>query len=323
MDIMDKAPIISVIVPVYHVEKELRRCLDSLLRQSFSDYEIILINDGGNETETAICEEYAVKYKQIKYRYQTNQGLSAARNVGLSMARGSWVMFVDSDDWVHEDFCLKAFAAVDKYQAQMAIFDLAYTVGNAERGTIDRSQLEEGVYPGKFVLRERLLGKIVGYVWNKIYKKDLWDGIFFPVGENWEDVAVLHKVLDRADKIVIIHDVLYYKPKRQGSITEIAFRTGECSKWSYIQRKKRYLYIKKRHPDMLDIVNNDIASAAVQYAVFLIKKREIKSNIYNISEWLRAEKIYISEGSIKRRIAFFLLLNFPRLFIYVVQTFYL
>ena len=80
------------------------------------------------------------------------------------------------------------------------------------------------------------------------------------------------------------------------------------------------MYIKKRHPDMMDIVNNDIVSAAIQYAIFLVKKGESKSNIYNIFEWLRSEKINISEGKIKRRIAFFLLLNFPRLFIYVVKN---
>ncbi len=118
---MDKLPAISIIVPVYHVENELKRCLDSLLTQTFSDYEIILINDGGNEAETAICEEYAAKNQCIVYQYQENQGLSAARNTGLSIARGNWIMFVDSDDWVNEDFCRKAFEAVEKNKAKMAI----------------------------------------------------------------------------------------------------------------------------------------------------------------------------------------------------------
>ena len=82
---MSLSPVISIIVPVYHVEKELKRCLDSLLNQTFPDYEIILVNDGGNATETAICEDYAANYQCIVYRYQTNQGLSAARNTGLGL----------------------------------------------------------------------------------------------------------------------------------------------------------------------------------------------------------------------------------------------
>lgn len=315
----NKTPAISVIVPVYHVEKELGRCLDSLLRQTYSDYEIILVNDGGNEAETAICEEYAAKDSRIHYRYQENQGLSVARNTGLSMVRGSWIMFVDSDDWVDENFILKAFAALNNNKAQIAIFDLVYTIGDSRNGKNHRSLLEEGVYPAVTILKGCIAGNIAGYVWNKIYKRELWDGILFPVGEIWEDVAVLHEVIGRANKIAILHDVLYYKPKREDSTTEVAFRTGECHKWSYIQRKKRYQYIKNYYTELLDIVNNDTASAAVRYAGFLAKNEENLQNIYDISKWLRSNKIQLNNSRIKRRIAFFLLLYFPKVFFYSVK----
>ncbi|MBQ1446862.1 MAG: glycosyltransferase family 2 protein, partial [Solobacterium sp.] len=105
-------PKISIIVPVYHVEKYLERCLDSILGQSEPDFELILINDGGTEAETAICEKYAAMDERIIYRRQKNQGLSAARNAGLALYRGEWLMFVDSDDWVHRDFCRNALKAV-------------------------------------------------------------------------------------------------------------------------------------------------------------------------------------------------------------------
>ena len=316
---MSLSPVISIIVPVYHVEKELKRCLDSLLRQSFSDYEIILINDGGNEVETAICEDYAANNQCIVYRYQTNQGLSAARNTGLSIARGSWIMFVDSDDWVNEDFCLKAITAVRNHQAQMAIFDLAYTVDDNRNGKEHRSLLPEGVYPMETVLKERLVGHITGYVWNKIYKKELWDDIIFPVGEIWEDDAVLHEVMDRANKIVILYDVLYYKPERQGSIAGTAFSTGEWVKWVYIQRKKRYLYLQKKHPDMIDIECNVMAGAAIQYARFLTNSQNDLPAVRDVSNWLRTNSVQINKGSIKRKTAYYLLFNFPTLFFYLVK----
>ena len=319
IEFMSLSPVISIIVPVYHVEKELKRCLDSLLNQTFSDYEIILINDGGNEIETAICEDYAAKNRCIVYRYQTNQGLSAARNTGLSVARGSWIMFVDSDDWVNEDFCRAALEAVQKNSAQMAVFDLAYTVGDDRNGNIHRSLLPAGVYPMETVLKERLVGHIVGYVWNKIYKRELWEGINFPVGEVWEDDAVLHEVMDRANKIVIIHDVLYYKPERKGCITEIAHRTGEWTKWVYIQRKKRYLYLRKKHPDMIDIECNVMAGAAIQYARFLTKSKNGLSAVRDVSNWLQVHDVYINKGSIKRKAAFFLLFHFPFLFYCLVR----
>lgn len=311
---MNHNPVISIIVPVYHVEKELKRCLDSLLRQSFSDYEIILINDGGNEIETAICEDYAANNQCIVYRYQINQGLSAARNTGLSIARGSWIMFVDSDDWVNEDFCLKSITAVRNHQAQMAIFDLAYTVGNSREGNVHRSLLPEGVYPMETVLKERLVGHITGYVWNKIYKKELWEGIVFPNGEVWEDDAVLHEVIDKADRIVILHDILYYKPEREGSIAGTAFRTGEWAKWVYIQRKRRYLYLQKNHPEMIDIECNVMAGAAIQYARFLTNSKNDLPAVKEISDWLQIHGVYINKGKIKRKTAYFLLFHYPSLF---------
>ena len=315
---MNHNPVISIIVPVYHVEKELKRCLDSLLNQTFPDYEIILINDGGNGVETAICEDYAANNQCIVYRYQTNQGLSAARNTGLSIARGSWIMFVDSDDWVNEDFCLKAITAVRKHQAQMAIFDLVYTTGDSRDGSVHRSILPEGVYPMETILKERLVGNVAGYAWNKIYKKELWDSIIFPVGEAWEDDAVLHEVIDRADKIVIIHDVLYYKPERKGCITEKAHRTGEWAKWVYIQRQKRYLYLQKNHPEMMDIECIVMAGAAIQYARFLTNSQNDLPAVRDVSNWLRANSVQINKGSIKRKTAYFLLFHFPVLFYYFI-----
>ena len=318
---MDKLPAISIIVPVYHVEKELKRCLDSLLAQTFTDYEIILVNDGGNETESEICEEYAAKNPRIMYRCQTNQGISGARNTGLSMSRGSWIMFADSDDWVKENFCQTAFDAVNNNQAQIAIFDLEYYTNDEKRtGRIYRSSLKEGVYPMETVLQERLAGKIAGYLCNKIYKRELWNGIVFPVGEIWEDDAVLHEVVDRADKIVILHDVLYCcRTGRTGSITNLAYRTGEWSKWVYIQRRKRYLYLNEHHPELLYIECNIMARAALQYACFLTKSKDGLSEIRDVSKWLRVQNVCKSKGSVKAKTAYYLLFHFPTIFYYLFK----
>ena len=317
---MDKRPAISIIVPVYHVENELKRCLDSLLAQTFSDYEIILINDGGNDAETEICEEYAANNECIVYRYQTNQGVSAARNTGLSVARGGWIMFVDGDDWVSEDFCLKAFESVNYNQAQMAIFDLEYVIGEERKGIIHRSCLKQGIYPVEIVLAERLAGNITGYLCNKIYKRELWDGIIFPVGELWEDDAVFHEVMDRADKIAIIHDVLYYyDTKREDSITHVAFRTGEWTKWLYIQRKKRFLYIKEHRPEMIHIECNAMAGAALGYARLLVKNKNGLSEIREINRWLHTHNVRINNGTVKRRTAYSLLFYCPDIFYNVIK----
>ena len=312
-------PAVSVIVPVYHVEKVLRRCLDSLLAQRFSDYEIILVNDGGNEEETAICEEYAAANERIIYRRQENRGLSAARNTGMALAKGRWIMFVDSDDWVHPDFCGKAYEAVEKSGAQIAVFDLAYTNGSSTQGSEHRSQLPEGVIPGIAALKARLTGGIAGYVWNKIYAKELWDGIPFPVGELWEDDAVLYKVIDRAENVAILHDVLYYKPYREGSITDVAFRSSEGDYWLYKQRQGRYLYLQKTHPELMQIESGILGGAALHYAFSLAHEEGGGKKIPEISRWLKEHDVRVCTGGLRRRLTYPLLRHTPRLFALVAK----
>ena len=310
-------PLVSVIVPVYHVEKELRKCLDSLIHQSFQNFELLLINDGGNAEDTTICEEYAASNPRIIYRTQPNQGLSAARNLGLSLARGQWIMFVDSDDWVHKNFIQKALEAVSGKDAQMVIFDLIYTTSNGQETWPHRSGLDAGVYPSNVVLQERLSGQIVCYAWNKLYHRDLWNGISFPVGELWEDDAIIHEIIDRCDKIVIIHDVLYYKRNREDSITGIASRDNKQQYWLFIQRKRRFLYLRDRHPEMMVIENRNMSSAAVQYAASLVNNYSL-TEVRKISSWIRDQHMSGENWSIKLRFATYLLIFSPSLFLFAI-----
>ena len=311
---------ISIIVPVFHVEKELRRCLDSILGQTYTDFELILVNDGGNKAESLICEEYAKKDSRIVYRYQSNQGLSSARNTGLDIARGEWIMFVDSDDWVSEDFCKKAYEAVAGTGARMAIFDLVYTEGDSREGHIHASMIDTGIYPSDEILKIRLTGDIAGYAWNKIYHRSLWDNIRFPVGEIWEDDAIMHELMDKADKIAIIHDVLYYKPYRRESITSQAMINKEWDKWVFIQRRKRYDYIKEHHPEMLDIEKNILATSALQYAKILSQSPKGRHEMNEIRNMLKNEKIMLKGASLKREMAFKLWYYFPGVFIAVIRA---
>lgn len=308
-------PLVSVIVPVYHVEKELRKCLDSLLNQTFDDYEIILVNDGGSEFETELCEEYAESDPRIVYCYQENQGLSAARNTGLSLARGQWIMFADSDDWVHEDFIRKALepALSSDGQVKMVIFDIINTDPNGHELGVQPSGMAAGVYPSDTVLLGRLTGKILCYAWNKLYSRELWNGITFPVGELWEDDAIIHELIDRAGSIAIIHDELCYKRVREESITGIAFRKKGQYYWVFHQRQRRYLFIRERHPEMMYVESGSMADAALRYAAVLSESRNT-DEIRRISAWLRKEKV--SPGCLRKRYLppFYLLILLPGLF---------
>ena len=229
-------------------------------------------------------------------------------------------MFVDSDDWVSDDFCRKAYEAVADTGAQMAIFDLVYTKGDSREGQVHTSMIETGIYPSADILTLRLTGDIAGYAWNKIYHKSLWDDIRFPVGEIWEDDAIMHKLMDKADQIAVIHDVLYYKPYRSESITSQAMANKEWDKWVYIQRKKRYDYIKEHHPEMLDIEKNILATSAMRYAKILSQTPEGRHEMKEIRSMLKDEKIMLKGTSLKRKMAYGLWYYFPGVFTVFVRA---
>lgn len=287
------APTVSIIVPVYHVERYLRRALDSVLRQSFPDFELILINDGGNAEETAICEEYARHDARIVYLTQENRGLSAARNRGLELCRGEWIMFLDSDDWVREDCCERALACVRATGADIGVFDLAHTEGDKTEGIPQRSTMAEGVHSGYEAFVGRLRGEMQGYVWNKIYRAALWDGIRFPVGELWEDDAVLHEVLDRAESVAVIHDILYYKPVRCDNLTGRATQDLSYAYWLYVQRRRRWTYLAEHHRELLPVAANNMALTLLEYGRVCLVCTGDRKGWKEARGWARAAKLPI------------------------------
>lgn len=307
-------PEISIIVPVYHVEKYLRRALDSLLRQTYSNFELILINDGGNDEEAAICEEYAQKDKRIIYIAQDNQSLSAVRNRALEIHRGKWIMFADSDDWVREDFCEKALDTVRTTNADMCIFDLVYTKGDDTDGYPHRVGLPAGVYDSDRILAARVCGKVQCYVWNKIFREELWKGISFPVGESYGDDAVIHEVIDKAKKIAVIHDILYYKPFRPDSITSVAAKEKRDTYWLYRQRRRRWEYLKQHHPEMLPLSEKDMVNVIIAYARDCLFFTGDSEGYEDARCWAKKAKIPLNKVKLQKQIRYFTFLHSKTLF---------
>ena len=284
-------PEISIIVPVYHVEKYLRRALDSILTQTFPNFELILINDGGNEEESAICKEYTEKDDRIVYLSQANQGQSAARNRGLDQCRGNWIMFVDSDDWVSNGFCEKALHSVLDSGADMGIFDLLYTENDSTDGVPHRIGFPEGVYDSDQILKGRITSEVQCYIWNKIYRAKLWKDIRFPVGEHWEDDAVIHEVIDQANTVAVLHEVLYYKPGRDNSITAEAAMDNSMYYWLWIQRRRRWDYLEKTHPEMLADAANNMVSTILDYVNNCLLPDNNSAGFEEVRRWAKDHPI--------------------------------
>lgn len=208
-------PLISVIVPIYNVEDYVRKCLDSLLHQTITQIEIICIDDGSTDASGSIADEYKNEAGWPKFRiiHTANRGLSAARNRGIDEARAEWIMFVDSDDWVSEEFCRIPFEAAVRENIELVAFQ-AKTVKHGKPVKRKKKDIPVGM------LDEMTAYDQAGVVaWNKLYKKDLFDNIRYPESRVYEDIATTYKLVHKAKRVFQLSDHLYYHILREGSIS--------------------------------------------------------------------------------------------------------
>ena len=213
---MNMNPKISVLVPVYNVEKTLDRCMESILNQTFKDFEIIMVDDGSTDSSGAICDKYAEKYDFISVIHKNNEGLGPTRDAGVLAAKGEYVYHCDSDDWLKEDLLEKSYNAISENDADVVIFgydmydkkDLSKLFGSVS--------IDSGVYIGKDEVR-RLFVKhyhnafIVLTAWNRLYKRSFLidNELFFPSLRRCQDMAYSLLLFDKIEKLVCINENLY------------------------------------------------------------------------------------------------------------------
>lgn len=215
---------ISVIVPVYNVERYLCECIDSILGQTYTDFELILVDDGSPDSCGEICDAYAEKDSRIRVIHQENGGLSAARNAGLDMAQGAYVTFVDSDDIVHPDYLRCLAEGLWENQSDIAIarfLRFAETVP-AYAGAV---KSVKQVRSGREICRELFGEDGVTYTiaCGKLYKTALFEGIRYPVGKIHEDEATTYKLLYKAKLVAVLGDELYFYRQNANGIMGAPF----------------------------------------------------------------------------------------------------
>lgn len=244
---MSEKTLVSIIVPVYNVEEYLARCVDSLVEQTYTQLEILLVDDGSKDNSGKICDEYARKDPRIRVIHKENGGLSSARNAGLDAARGEFVGFVDSDDWVEKDtygFLLQQCLENGTQLACAGRYDV-------DGGTGERTV---GLCPVKTetVTAEQMLGKI--FVWDncdssacdKLFHRSLFKDLRFPLNKTSEDVAVMYRVVLAASKVTLCDRPVYNYYHRPNSITTSAFSD---KKFHFLEHTAEiYPYIQKNHP---------------------------------------------------------------------------
>ncbi len=214
-------PEISVVVPVYNVRDYLRKNIESILAQTFTDYELILVNDGSKDDSLSILREYEQKDPRITVIDKPNGGLSDARNAGMAIASGKYIQFIDSDDFVEPQLLEKCRQKLEETGADMVIFDIyQYFLATGKKEIIANTYDASGVYSIR--TNPELIVSIQNCAWNKMYKLSLFkdNDIIYPWGCYYEDLGTTYRLLARCDKVAFINEPLYdYLQDRPGNIT--------------------------------------------------------------------------------------------------------
>lgn len=252
--------LISIIIPVYKVEEYLEKCIESVLKQTYTNLQIILVDDGSPDNCGKICDEYAKKDPRIEVIHKVNGGLSDARNVGIAKAKGKYIGFVDSDDYIKEDMYEILINVIKEYDADVSICNLYDVIDgkeyirNNENGIQKYSRLE--------ILKEVLLDKnIQSYAWNKLYKKELFDEIKYPIGKKYEDIGTTFYVFEKCNKIVVTSKPEYYYLKRSDSLVNNVTESTVLDYTDIIIQ--RYLYTQKNIEELRKYNNYYLAKTLI------------------------------------------------------------
>lgn len=247
-----KAKDISVIVPVYNIEKYLPKCIDSIINQTYKTIEILLIDDGSTDESGKICDEYALKDNRIRVIHKENQGLSATRNIGIKESTCDYIVFIDSDDYINEDYLETLYNCIKETDSDVAsvTYKVVRTDGTIALDASHETGLKENetiTFEGINIIKELLSQKIIkNFVWNKIYKKSIICD--FEIGVNYEDIAFACKVFSKTNKIAYINKSCYNYLKRNDSITATITESNLNDFGKAIE--DRYTLIKKKYKEL-------------------------------------------------------------------------
>lgn len=246
--------LISVIVPVYNVRPYLKRCIDSIIAQTYSNLEILLVDDGSTDGSGELCDAYARQDARVQVIHKKNAGQAAARNDAIDIARGSYLGFVDSDDFIDCRMFEILYQDLTEHDAQISIVTFQEFTEEKEV-TVSRNLMSIECQAGEKILQKLLLEEKIGdFSWNKLYRRELFKEIRYPVGRMMEDQGIMYKLVDQCTKVTYRPIRLYFYYQRPDSTLHRRTLKFYEDKWD--MGCQRYQYIREKYPDMLE---NDAA----------------------------------------------------------------
>lgn len=283
--------VISVIIPIYNVEKYIDNCIVSIVNQTYTNLEIILVDDGSPDNCPEICDNWASRDNRIKVIHKENGGLSDARNAGLAVATGDFIAFVDSDDWIDTQMYQVLYNSIINTNSDIASC-------GAKRVWLDgRASCELINITNDYVLENEDIMKalitsngLLQVVWNKLYRKKIIEDIKFPVGLIHEDEFWSWRAIARAGRVVVIKESFYNYLQRDDSIMGAGFSTNSLL---VIQAKsERQSFIEEFMPNLTDLGRKDLNFTCMHIAISILQTMKYKESIYYLYKLKKIIKKY-------------------------------
>ena len=259
---------LSIIVPVYNVEKFLRRCIESLLNQNYKNFEIILVDDGSTDSSGEICDEYVQKYNFIKVVHQNNKGLSGARNAGLQVVSGEYVGFIDSDDWIEPNFYSYLMSIAEKKHVDVVSGTFQRIESEKQIKKVDSANIKYSILQGDAIYAKYLRSAIQGGITyvpccSKVFRHEVLNNISFDSGVLYEDIAFCWKAFGEASTCAFCEYPGYYYFVNKKSITKSLQRKFDYRLLDYTaaaeEIKSIYLRNNGKNTEVLDLLDTFIS----------------------------------------------------------------
>ncbi len=269
-------PTLSVIVPIYKVEKYLKRCIDSILIQDYTDFELFLVNDGSPDRCGEICKEYALKDNRIIIINKENGGLSSARNAAIDIMKGKYVTFIDSDDFIHPSMFSSMMKILENTNADISVCSFLRTsedycsppnINNSYEELSNVESIKKMYYSG---------GIAFITAWGKIYKSGLFENVRYPHGKYHEDEFTTYKLLYNAKKIIFTTDQLYFYYINPESIIQSSFSGKKLDALDAI--KERISYFEQKNEEELAFLTKNALISSIMYSHQCISREKSLKN---------------------------------------------
>lgn len=260
---------VSVIIPVFRTEKYLKKCIDSVLSQTYGNLEIVLVDDGSDDNSPSICDKYAERDERILVIHKENGGLSSARNAGLLKATGDYIAFADSDDYIDRDMYENLVENIEDSDILICGYysvkgdSIKKQPGFSERTVLSKDEALKELFKDE---------KIKNHVWNKLFRKELFENIEFPEGKTFEDILTTYKLFEKAEKITFVPYFGYYYVDREDAISKQ--KDSETCFSRYWAHYLRYEDAPKRIPEYDGIL---LKQLLIQARAYMLSQPDEKS----------------------------------------------